>query len=198
MRDRTDGTGGVCPIPSAHPALAQLVERVDSALGRESGASLVAEALIDFGQTREAWEEGVSFRSGGYTRHLLHRSASFEVLVLCWDRGLESDLHDHSGQRCWMTALDGEIEELRFRQNPEHGVDRDGVRLLDPRRPAFIRDELGLHVVRARPTMQAISLHLYARPVERCGIYCDRTGRSLGQRDLSYDSARPGAYRGEA
>ena len=194
MQARSDGPEDHLPNPDPHPALAQLVQRVDGALERESGGALVAEAMVDFGREARAWKPAVTFRSGGYTRHLLHRSPRFEVLVLCWDRGLESDLHDHAGQRCWMTALDGEIEELRFRQTGEQGVEQEGVRLLESRHPAFIRDELGLHVVRARPATQAVSLHLYARPVERCGIYCDRTGRNLGLRELSYDSTRPGAF----
>jgi cysteine dioxygenase len=155
---------------------------------------LVAEAMVEFAGADEAWRDAVRFRSGGYTRHLLHRSPRFEVLLLCWDQGLESDLHDHAGQRCWMTALDGEIEEVRFVRDDPGAVHLEGVRLLDRARPAFIRDELGLHVVRARPSSQAVSLHLYAKPVERCGIYCDRTGARLASRELAYDSAGPGAF----
>jgi hypothetical protein len=177
-----------------HPSLTRLAECAESALKLPSGGGLVAEAMVDFGRETAAWAPNVRFKPGGYTRHLLYRSPSFEVLLLCWDQGLESDLHDHAGQRCWMAALDGDLEEVRFSRGADASVQQEGVRRLGNDRPAFIRDELGLHVVRARPASQAVSLHLYAKPVERCGIYCDRTGRSLGARDLSYDTAAPGAW----
>jgi hypothetical protein len=184
--------GDPTPIDPS-PALSSLLGTVGWALGQPAGGAQVARALVEFGRSRGAWETAVQFRSGGYSRHLLHRSPHFEVLLLCWDRGLESDLHDHAGQRCWMTALDGQIEELRFRRGGGGRVEQEGARRLEPDRPAFITDELGLHVIRAAAGQQAVSLHLYARPVPSCGIYCSRTGRNLGQRELRVDSVRPGA-----
>lgn len=35
--------------------------------------------------------------SGKYTRNLIGYNASFTLLMLCWDRGQESPIHDHAG-----------------------------------------------------------------------------------------------------
>lgn len=165
-------------------------------LGRQlavpGGSAQVAGAIAEYAREATDWRDHARFEAGAYTRHLLARTPRFELILICWDRGLASDLHDHSGQSCWMTLLDGSIEEDRFRCDGAGGVTRVGTLTLNRAEPAFIDDGLGLHVIRSCGDAPSASLHLYALPVESCGIYCRETGAVLEERELGYDSIREG------
>ena len=49
-----------------------------------------------------------------YTRSLIYRNEVFEVIVLCWNVGQGSPVHDHAGQRCWMTLPQGRLEITNY------------------------------------------------------------------------------------
>ena len=50
-----------------------------------------------------------------YTRNLIYKNERFELMVLCWDRGQVSKIHNHSDQMCWMTVPVGKLRGQNFR-----------------------------------------------------------------------------------
>lgn len=171
----------------------QLATALDRELGTSGGNAAIAGMLADYAREATDWRDHSRYAPGGYTRHLLARTSRFELLLLCWDRGLASDLHDHSGQSCWMTLLEGAIEEDRFRRDDAGEVEQVGTIRLNLAEPAFIDDGLGLHVIRSCGETASATLHLYALPVDSCGIYCQDTGKVLEERSMRYDSVRSAA-----
>ncbi|QDU67731.1 cysteine dioxygenase [Engelhardtia mirabilis] len=168
----------------------QLASTIGRELERPGGQAAIAGIIAEYARQADDWRAHAHFAEVGYTRHLLARTERFELLLLCWNAGLASDLHDHSGQSCWMTLLDGQIAEDRFRRDAAGSVQKVGTLDLDLAVPAFIDDGLGLHVIRNSPHHRSASLHVYARPVESCGIYCRDTGQVLEERSLRYDTVR--------
>src|SRR5262249_39735301 len=44
-----------------------------------------------------------------YTRNLIYKCPLFELLVICWDVGQKSRIHNHHNQNCWMAATIGRL-----------------------------------------------------------------------------------------
>jgi len=151
----------------------------------------VAKLLEDYALHARDWRAFCHFAEGRYTRNLVYRCAEFELLLLCWGAGHESPIHCHDGQDCWMAVLDGELEEVHFRQRRGPGgalaegrtsrFQRGGV--------AFIHDAIALHLIRPAPRSSGVSLHLYAGAIDRCRVFERETGRSELV-TLGYDTVR--------
>lgn len=147
--------------------------------GEPRDRARISELLAAFGREPEAWRRYALFSEERYTRNLIARTDAYELLLLCWGAGQESPIHNHEGNDCWMAVLEGRIEEIRY-DMPSPGqtgpLDRKADKVYAPPGVAFIRDEMGLHLVRGADGQAGISLHLYASPYDACNLYCPETG----------------------
>jgi cysteine dioxygenase len=121
-----------------------------------------------------------------YARTRIHRDAHFELLLLTWTGRAHSPVHDHDGQDCWFLPLDGAFDLDDYAIAAEDGR-RARLTLLGSRRlhagepgaaPQVDRRDRyqAIHAVRAA-TSRAISLHVYARPIDRCRVFDLGRGR---------------------
>jgi cysteine dioxygenase len=117
-----------------------------------------------------------------YTRTLLHRCDDFEILVLHWLPNCTSAIHDHGGARCWLAVAGGtmKVENYIRRDTGKTAgyahIERDGREVLPLGAIDYRQDDIHLHrcITGADP---AISLHVYAHPIERYHIFNDSTDR---------------------
>lgn len=138
-----------------------------------------ASMLQRYAERARDWRAYVLFDEDRYTRNLLHRCGSYELLLLCWGEGQESPIHNHDGQGCWMAVLDGEVEEVHFRQEAGKGQLIEGTtRRLSQGSVGFIEDEIALHLIRPTAGRSGISLHLYASAIDQCRVYDRETGQA--------------------
>jgi len=182
-------------------ALDALVRALHDEFESGPGGTRVIGLLEDYAQRHADWREFALFAEPSYTRNLVAREAEFELMILCWKAGQESPIHNHEGQDCWMAVLEGEIEEVLYPWPTGRGP-------LLPRssnvygrgRVGFIRDEMGLHLVRpAASASVGVTLHVYSSPFEACNCYCPDTGRvtrkQLGHHSIRGQILSPGASR---
>ena len=149
-----------------------------------------ADLLKTYAAEHDDWRRFAFFERDGYTRNLIDANEHFELLLLCWAPGQRSPVHNHEGQNCWMAVLEGEMTEERFALPTDHGPLAAGAQLqLRAGEVAFIRDEIGLHVVSPSNGESGVSLHLYAAPIPECNCYCEETGR-VTRRKLEFYSVR--------
>ena len=161
-------------------------------LERDPKGPGIARILSAYAREHADWRDFALFDPGVYTRNLIARNAWFEMLLLCWDKGQSSPIHNHAGQNCWMSVLDGEIEEQQFDgPSPERRgcAVRGASKVFVPGKVAFINDDIALHRVRPRAGNAGVSLHVYSRPIDVCNVY-DETSGSIVSRSLSYHSVR--------
>jgi cysteine dioxygenase len=120
---------------------------------------------------------GLAERAGGYTRTCAFRNADFELLLLNWAPGAASLIHDHGGQHCWMYVVDGKLDVEDFvRLDPGDVPGYARVEWRDSRRlEAGAMDlrsgRFDLHRVSAASGTGAVSLHVYAGPLEQFLVY---------------------------
>jgi len=132
-------------------------------------------------------------RPGIYRRMLLHRCSRFELLLLDWGEGAQSAIHDHGGQSCTVLVLDGAVDIDDFiyegagsnhaRLSHVRTSDQLGSGMLDARRD----DANAIH--RVRTSTGARTLHVYAAPIDTCGMY-DLLTHARTERALHYDACR--------
>jgi cysteine dioxygenase len=166
----------------------ELCLRLTDALKRDPRGTQVPARLEEYASKYDDWRPMVHFSERSYTRNLVHRCGSFEMLLLAWGAGHESPVHDHAGQQCWMAVLDGELEELHLRSTPE-GLVEGRSKVFKTGEVAYIQDEIALHLIRPRGGKPAISLHLYAKPIDTCKTF-DRVTGKPSEVPLSYYSVR--------
>lgn len=124
-------------------------------------------------------ERYLHFVAGRYTRNLIHRDETFELLALCWDEGTYSPVHNHSGQDCWFLVQEGQfcLEGYRIvsggtcagdakltHVDSQHRVSHGAV---DHR--GQVDDIHRVTVSRGNP--RAVSIHVYAKPFDDCLVY---------------------------
>lgn len=138
----------------------------------------------------------VQWRPGSYTRNLVCREPGFELMVLCWDAGSVSTIHDHAGQQCWFVSHSGTFVVENFHlaeggRRPGHArvvatsVDCDvTVGMPDYRAPG----DNEIHRVSVPAAQRAISIHVYARPLSTCLVF-DQSSEQCFQKPLDYDNS---------
>jgi cysteine dioxygenase len=172
--------------------LLALEEPLLADFGRDPKGSGVARILSEYAREHADWRDFALFDSATYTRNLIARNTWFEMLLLCWNKGQSSPIHNHAGQNCWMAVLEGEIEEQQF-DSPSAGRRecslKGASKVFAPGKVAFINDDIALHRVSPRAGGVGVSLHVYSRPIDVCNVYDESTG-SVISRSLSYHSVR--------
>jgi predicted metal-dependent enzyme (double-stranded beta helix superfamily) len=131
-------------------------------------------------------------RAGDYTRTQAYRDDRFEVLLLNWASGAASKIHDHGDQHCWMVVLEGLIEvedyiRLDTGETPGYAhVERCGTQILEPGGLDLRSGRFDLHRVSAAKNAAAVSLHVYAGPLQKFLVY-DEAKRSCQEAGSVYD-----------
>lgn len=118
-----------------------------------------------------------------YTRNLIYKDARFEMMAICWDKGQVSRVHDHAGQKCWMTVPVGKLQGRNFvvqSLDRETGncklVETDTFDMSDCA-AAKVELEQPIHQILnlAEYDERAVSVHIYSKPFDRCTSYCLET-----------------------
>lgn len=169
--------------------LDRLIASLDETFGPAGSREEIARLLGEYGRQHDDWREYGLFQDDCYTRNLIQLSERYELLLLCWAAGQRSPIHNHEGQDCWMTILEGPIEEVHYRFDPGAPPVAGRTKQFGRGEVAFIRDEIALHDVRSPGESPVVSLHLYASPIAACNCYCEKTGQ-ISRRELSYDTVR--------
>ena len=88
-----------------HPSLKQLYDLLENA--RFSDGDLAPH---------------VGFKAGNYSRHRVFRSQWVEMLVLCWQPGHRTPIHDHNGSHGAVMVQQGILWETMFSFDEEKGL----------------------------------------------------------------------------
>ncbi|MFQ5768640.1 MAG: cysteine dioxygenase family protein [Acidobacteriota bacterium] len=67
----------------------------------------VHQALACLRPSRRELEPYLNFSPDHYTRTLFYGGPRFEILILCWEKGQASPIHDHAASLCSMAVVSG-------------------------------------------------------------------------------------------
>lgn len=158
--------------------LARIVERLDS-LEAPPTMPDICGFLAEFDISDLDFAPFRSFSDDHYTRNRIFRNEFAELLVLGWVPGQESMIHDHDGSVGAVRVLEGSIREIKF------VWDEDGKLIEGKSADAGTGmiagvGEPDIHqlVCTTENGGPAVTLHLYAPPLEGLNIY-DRGSREI-------------------
>jgi len=160
-----------------------LVDSLRSGSALEGGGEVVSGLLGGAAGLWPTAHRRLVARSGAYTRTSVYRDARFEVLLLNWAPGAISAIHDHGGQFCWMTVLEGRLEVedyVRLDAGEVLGyarIEPRGSRTLERGEIDSRGGRFDLHRVGASYDAPAVSLHVYAGPLHRFLVYDELSRR---------------------
>jgi cysteine dioxygenase len=171
-----------------HP-IQDLLSDLDRELVSDPRGPGVVRLLQTYATEHDDWRRYAHFTPDHHARNLVRRTDLFELIVLCWNEGQPSAIHDHAGQLCWMAVLDGTMQETLFDSPSEDpGAPPRGrlTRQFDPGQVCYINDDIALHDI-CPLNGPGITLHLYANPISTCRTFDRATGQAE-TRSMRYNS----------
>ncbi|MBT8232333.1 MAG: cysteine dioxygenase family protein [Saprospiraceae bacterium] len=124
-----------------------------------------------------------------YTRVCLHEDEEFELVLICWQPMAKTVIHNHNKQNCWVFCFDSNFEETIF---CEKGQDKLKIKQIEKGGITFMTEGNNCHTLQNKSTSQALSLHLYNRPIKTCGIVKPSSESvHLEKAVLEYDAVLP-------
>ncbi|GLD93592.1 hypothetical protein PINS_up002184 [Pythium insidiosum] len=161
-------------------SLADLVEEIETQLKADSKTPLnkrtAFRSLLERydGDMRELERFAYVDPSKNYTRNLISTDhETYALILLVWNRGKYSPIHDHPCDGCWVKVIEGTVNEVQYKiadsgrlEETSNIVLSEGVTYMD--------DSIGLHKIgNPRDDVDAITLHLYSPPYEKCRVWFD-------------------------
>jgi cysteine dioxygenase len=127
-----------------------------------------------------------SWSDKGYTRNCIARTDDYELILLCWDTDAETPIHGHGGEDCWVYQVRGHIEEVRVKKD-SLGFYETNRMILKPGRLTYMHDRMGFHKLKNRSGHKAMTLHIYASPIDSCRVYNEDTN-CFEMKEMVYDT----------
>ncbi len=170
--------------PALQPVLG-LIQALDQAVLAHDDTSrcrLVKEALQEAVESRQPVIAGAFLRTApaGYARRLLHRDPAgrYTVVVMVWDHGQGTGLHDHAGRWCVECVYRGRVLVENFSRQ----ADRDSASgVLDFREESRLVTGVGdagalippfeYHRLSNPHSTPAVTIHVYGGELDGCNVY---------------------------
>ena len=133
------------------------------------------------------FEKHATWSDTCYTRNCIVENENFELILICWQEGQVTAIHDHGGEECWVYIIDGEFREKVYKEN-ENGK-LEVIKTSDSKSGdiTYMIDFMGFHNLENRSNKKSMSLHLYAKPIKNCNVY-DSEKKAFVRKELSYDN----------
>lgn len=116
------------------------------------------------------------WNSRHYTRTCIHRNEHFELLVICYEPGQRTSIHDYDSQTAWIHPVIGEVVEERYAPITEGGLHLLQEKHLKPGADDSLTNGNSIHRFINPGPGRAVTLNLYARPMSKWRVYDERTG----------------------
>lgn len=177
----------------------ELIRRIDDAVTSNDPEAIcrgVKRALID------TIGSGADFLAPSYlepapdryARRLLHRDPQgrYSIVVMVWDAGQGTPLHDHAGQWCVECVYEGRIRVTSFLMegDPEAGRVRftpESVVLAGRGEAGHLIPPFEYHVLENAADTPAVTIHVYSQEMTWChAFFPEGDGWRREVRQLSY------------
>jgi cysteine dioxygenase len=112
------------------------------------------------------------FSDKRYARNLVHKTARFEIMIMCWHAGQRSSIHDHAGSLGGLKILRGALTESLFEKAP-NGMIKSQNSIDYAAGEARVEETSLIHQISnlQNENGRAISVHVYVPPLIRMNVY---------------------------
>ena len=124
-----------------------------------------------------------------YTRNCVVENENFELILICWEKGQVTAIHDHGGEECWVYFVDGNFKENIYSQKENGELTIEKTTNAKSGDIAYMIDFMGFHNLENTSNKRAMSLHLYAKPIKNCNVY-DTEKNEFFSKEMTYDNVQ--------
>lgn len=117
-----------------------------------------------------------TWNSKHYTRNCIVSTKDFELLVICYEPGQSTSIHDNNTEEVWIHPILGSVVEERFETSPEGVLRKVGSANLVTDSFSYLHNGRSIHRYINNTDDRAATLNLYARPVSKWKVYDERSG----------------------
>ncbi len=143
----------------------------------------------------DLFDRHITFKPDTYQRRLLCRTPRFDMLILCWQPGQQSSIHDHQESLNVTRVYRGQLTSRGFQ-----AIDRSPSlsftnQCSDPtascsmplhlcqevqleKSDLAVVDRHSIHQLANAADENLVTLHVYARPLQKLAVYCPQSGKS--------------------
>jgi cysteine dioxygenase len=122
-------------------------------------------------------ERNTGFSREAYARNFVCRTPQFELLVLCWEPGHMTTVHDHAGSLNFIRVHRGELTSRLFEKVAGGGLAiASEERLATTDHTSVDRPEI--HQLANTSRDRLVTVHVYAPPLTQLTVYDVETGRT--------------------
>ena len=118
-----------------------------------------------------AFETYCSWSKDLYTRNCIVNTEKFELILLCWEPGQITPIHDHGGEECWVSVIQGEFRETIYKVDAVGKLDTIDSIVSTTGNITYMIDFMGFHSLENLSNTRSMSLHLYAKPIRTCNAF---------------------------
>ncbi len=147
------------------------------------------EILLSFNFQDIDFSEIENWKPHSYTRNCFYKDENFELILICWDKGQKTAIHNHNGEECWVYLLEGELEEDFYELDDSGQLEYKSSQILRPNEITKSEGHDGFHRLRNSSKSRALSLHVYAKPIAQSLTYDEDLDKFIDTK-LSYDTYR--------
>lgn len=114
------------------------------------------------------YRQFIEFSDYNYTRNIMYINNVIEIVLICWNIGQQSTIHDHPHNGCLMKMVEGNlIEEVYSKVDSNYRVSSykyDSTNYLDHGDIRYQENKYIIHKISNSFMNPAISLHIYSPP----------------------------------
>ncbi len=135
----------------------------------------------------EAFKNYCSWSNTCYTRNCIAEYEKFELILLCWEKGQKTPIHDHGGEECWVKIIEGEFRETIYQKDETGTLASVTSTISKVNDISYMIDFMGYHCLENLSEKRSMSLHLYAKPISNCNVFDEKSNKIINK-ELSYDT----------
>jgi hypothetical protein len=110
----------------------------------------------------EDWKDHIQLNDKEYQRKIIHQTENYDLMLLSWNTGQGTAIHNHPAAGCLMKVLSGKLKEDRFSCEDLNLI---GTTEVNENSFSYIEDSMGYHsITNASESGATFSLHLYSPP----------------------------------
>ncbi|MEO9871998.1 cysteine dioxygenase [Ekhidna sp.] len=153
----------------------QLVSALDECTRNKSH---ILDVMSKTAIQRTEFERYYSWNDDRYTRNVLARNKEFEVLLVCWERGQSSPIHDFNAQEAWIHPIEGMLREERYKINfDDEKLEKVSSVLLGTNEFSYMK-QVGIHKYSNAYSNRSVTLNIYRKPVTQWHVYKETSSDS--------------------
>lgn len=172
-----------------NPVTLQSIQSVDELVTTLSEGERMkfGDILQSLNLPSNAFDNYCSWSSESYTRNCIIETEKFELILLCWEKGQITPIHDHGGEECWVKIIEGEFKETIYKEDETGELNVVKSTIAKSNDITYMIDFMGFHSLENVSNKRSMSLHLYANPIRNCNIL-DEDSRKLVKKEMVYDT----------